>query len=123
MVLIAQASAATSNVDVTLPRIPKSSYKYLQNLTYTIGGKDFTITPDQQIAPVAQVIDGDSDSCAFSPRVGADRADYLLFFVSDEGLDAIVGQVFFERYYVTLDTDQSRVGVAKTQYSAQGNKF
>lgn len=52
-----------------------------------------------------------------------DRADYLLFFVSDEGLDAIIGQKFFERYYVTLDTDKGRVGVAKTQYSSQGNSF
>jgi len=52
-----------------------------------------------------------------------DRPDYLLFFVSDEGLDAIIGQKFFERYYVTLDTDRSRVGIAKTQYSSQGNSF
>ena len=71
----------------------------------------YELIPDAQLWPTA-----------LNEAIGG-SADSLYLVVSDlgsstgEGLDFINGYAFLERFYSVYDTTNSRVGLAKTEYT------
>ncbi|KAI8065613.1 aspartic proteinase [Gongronella butleri] len=84
--------------------IPASSYSTLQNISFTIGGKAFTLTPAQYILPQAQVSAWGGTAGKYYSLIGD--------LGTGAGLDFILGQKFLENYYSIYDTTNSRVGFA-----------
>ncbi|KAI8597926.1 aspartic peptidase domain-containing protein [Dissophora ornata] len=84
--------------------IPHGQLKKLKDITFTIGGKPFTLSPQQYLVPKNQYtnfgLSGDLHYTYFS---------ILDFF---PGLDAIIGQKFLENFYSVFDTTNNRVGLA-----------
>ncbi|KAF9202349.1 hypothetical protein BGZ49_007478 [Haplosporangium sp. Z 27] len=85
--------------------IPKSEISNLEDVTFTIGGNAFTLTPSQYLIPENQL-----DNFGFSKNLTyswiADLGD------NDPGLAFILGQKFLENYYSVYDTTNNRVGLA-----------
>ncbi|KIY62840.1 acid protease [Cylindrobasidium torrendii FP15055 ss-10] len=94
-----------------LLKITKSQYSKLSDLTFTIGGTDYTLSPNAQIWPRSLNADigGDANSIYL---IVADLGSQ-----SGQGLDFINGYSFLERFYTVYDTENSQVGFAETKYT------
>ncbi|GAB5592013.1 hypothetical protein Unana1_06913 [Umbelopsis nana] len=84
--------------------VPASSYSSLQNVVFTIGGTQFTLTPSEYILPQDQVTNWGGTAGTYYSLIG-DAG-------TETGLDFILGQKFLENYYSIYDTTNSRVGFA-----------
>ncbi|KAI8579385.1 hypothetical protein K450DRAFT_241870 [Umbelopsis ramanniana AG] len=84
--------------------IPSSSYSSLKNISFTIGGTAFTLTPAEYILPQAQVSAWGGTAGKYYSLIGD--------LGTETGLDFILGQKFLENYYSIFDTSNSRVGLA-----------
>ncbi|KAF7980973.1 hypothetical protein HWV62_35772 [Athelia sp. TMB] len=77
--------------------LAKFDTKPTQTFSFTIGGKDFDLTPDQYLVPTAQYDNlGLSGSASYS-------------YIGDGGskdVDFTIGQKFLENYYSVYDTTQ-----------------
>ncbi|KAI0356843.1 aspartic peptidase A1 [Trametes cingulata] len=102
--------------DTGLLRITPEQYGNLQNLNFKIGHDTYALTPNAQIWPRA-----------LNEEIGGTK-DGIYLIVNDlqsksgEGLDFINGMSFLERFYAVYDIGNSRIGLAKTEYtSSQSN--
>ncbi|KIK33615.1 hypothetical protein CY34DRAFT_18260 [Suillus luteus UH-Slu-Lm8-n1] len=104
-------TGATLDNSTGLLKISSDQYNQLSSLFFTIGEESYELTPNAQIWPrsLNSAINGTTDGI------------YLI--VSDigtqsgSGLDVINGYCFLERFYSIFDTTNSRVGLAKTDYT------
>ncbi|KAJ3871219.1 hypothetical protein F5051DRAFT_288252, partial [Lentinula edodes] len=93
-----------------LYKITTAQYNALENLVFTIGGTEFSLTPNAQIWPRSLNTDiGGSASSIY--LVVADLG------AIGTGFDFINGYVFLERFYSVFDTTNSRVGFATTSFT------
>ncbi|GJJ72415.1 hypothetical protein EMPS_04772 [Entomortierella parvispora] len=85
--------------------IPASEVSKLEDITFTIGGTAFTLTPSQYLIPANQVA-----------NLGGTSGDTYSWIGSlgdnESGLAFILGQKFLENFYSVFDTTNSRVGLA-----------
>ncbi|KAJ3906911.1 family A1 protease [Lentinula edodes] len=105
-----KATGATLDNATGLYKITTAQYNALENLVFTIGGTEFSLTPNAQIWPRSLNTDiGGSASSIYLvvADLGADEA----------GFDFIDGYVFLERFYSVFDTTNSRVGFATTSFT------
>ncbi|TFY59242.1 hypothetical protein EVJ58_g5896 [Rhodofomes roseus] len=105
------ATGATLDENTGLLRLTTSQYDSLEDMTFTIGGVDYTFTANAQIWPRS-----------LNTAIGG-TADYVYLVVSDmgssgeTGLEFINGMTWLERYYFVYDTAASQVGFATTEYT------
>ncbi|KAF9174903.1 hypothetical protein BGX21_008823 [Mortierella sp. AD011] len=85
--------------------IPSSQVSKLKNITFTIGGTAFTLTPSQYLVPANQVANMGGDSGTTYSWIGS-LGD------NESGLAFILGQKFLENFYSVYDTTNNRVGLA-----------
>ncbi|KAF9347448.1 hypothetical protein BGX26_001050 [Mortierella sp. AD094] len=88
----------------TLYTVPHGQLNKLKDITFTIGGKPFSLTPQQYIIPQNQY-----------SNWGLTKGVHYTYFSTlgfGAGLDAIIGQKFLENYYSVYDTTNNRVGLA-----------
>lgn len=90
--------------------ITNEQYENLQSLYMVIGGESFEVTRNAQIWPRAlnTAIGGETD------------AIYLVvaqYKAESSGVDFIFGMVLLERFYSVLDTENHRIGLARTQFT------
>lgn len=88
-----------------LVSIPSDQYANLQDITFVVGGTNFTLTKEQYIVPQNLV------------TLFGGQAGQYLSVIGDLGqsqgaLQFILGQSFLEYYYSVYDTAQGRVGLA-----------
>ncbi|KAJ3856526.1 family A1 protease [Lentinula lateritia] len=110
-----KAIGATLDNETGLYKITTAQYNALENLVFTIGGTEFSLTPNAQIWPRSLNTDiGGSASSIYLvvADLGADEA----------GFDFIDGYVFLERFYSVFDTTNSRVGFATTSFTVSFEK-
>ncbi|KAJ3856525.1 family A1 protease [Lentinula lateritia] len=105
-----KATGATLDPVTGLYKITTAQYNALENLVFTIGGTEFSLTPNAQIWPRSLNTD-----------IGG-RASSIYLVVADlgadeAGFDFIDGYVFLERFYSVFDTTNSRVGFATTSFT------
>lgn len=87
----------------------------LENITFRIGGKDFTLTPAQYTVPQNQVVNfGGTKGTIYSwiSDLGGD----------DTTLAFILGQKFLENFYSVYDTSNRKVGLAPAVSATNINK-
>ncbi|CAO3668781.1 unnamed protein product [Umbelopsis vinacea] len=94
--------------------VPASSYSGLQNVVFTIGGTQFTLTPSEYILPQAQVSDWGGVAGTYYSLIG-DAG-------TESGLDFILGQKFLENYYSVFPIDNKR-GTSYLASSQASAKF
>jgi len=98
------------NTGLTL--IPAAQVPRIGNMTFTIGGEDYIFTPSAQLIP-----------SEISPLFGLPSPSESGFYTSvfsNSGVSAdtfTLGMYFLERFYVVLDTPNSRIGFAYTEYT------
>ncbi|KAI8061768.1 aspartic peptidase domain-containing protein [Gongronella butleri] len=100
-----QIPGATIDKDVGLLEIPASSYPNLSNVSFTIGGAAFSLSPAQYIMPQNQIAN-------FGGKNGSYYSWISDMGSNDAGLDMILGQKFLENFYSVYDTTNNRVGLA-----------
>jgi len=96
------ASASGGTVDQTQGLIRYSTAP-TSTLSFTIGGRAFTLTPSQYLIPTAQ-----------ATALGL-SSSYRWAWLTDggsSGVNFIIGQKFLEQYYSVYDTTNGRVGFA-----------
>ncbi|KAJ3533256.1 hypothetical protein NM688_g7307 [Phlebia brevispora] len=107
------ATGATLDETTGWLTVTEEQYNNLADLVFTIGGTQFSLTPNAQIWPRA-----------LNTAVGLD-ANQIYLVAQDvgsptgSGLDFVDGQVFLERFYSVFDTANTRVGFADTYSSAK----
>lgn len=107
-----KATAAVLDSDTGLLRITPEQYADLQSLFFAVGGTTFELTANAQIWPRAlnSFINGTPDGI------------YLIVQdtgrPSGQGLDFVNGYTFLERFYSVFDTENRRVGLATTSFTA-----
>lgn len=91
--------------------ITSAQYGNLQSLFFDIDGSTYEITPNAQIIPrvLNEFIGGTSDGIYL---VVQDISHSRL-----PGMDFILGRPFLERFYTVLDSGNSSVGFATTQFT------
>ncbi|KAH7917667.1 acid protease [Leucogyrophana mollusca] len=105
------ATGGTMDDNTGLLKISTEQYVALKTLTFTIGGIDYDLTPNAQIWPRA-----------LNEQIGGESGAIYLIVTdigtkSGSGLDFINGYAFLERFYTVYDTDNARVGFARTAYT------
>ena len=85
----------------------------LQSLFFDIDGTTYEIIPNAQILPrsLNVLINGTSDGIYLIVQ------DISYSRLSEYGIDFFLGKPFLERFYTVLDSGNSRVGFAKTQFT------
>ncbi|KAF8933706.1 family A1 protease [Dissophora ornata] len=102
--VFSEVSGAVLDNSSGLYTVPHGQLKKLKDVTFTIGGKPFTLTPQQYIVPQNQYkVWGLSGSVHYT---------YFSTLGFDSSLDAIIGQKFLENFYSVFDTTNNRVGLA-----------
>lgn len=104
------AVGGKENEEVGLFQITTAQFDALEDLVFTIGGTEFSLTPNAQIFPRS-----------LNEDIGG-AADDIFLIVADlgaeeEGFNFINGYVFLERFYSVFDTTNSRVGFATTPFT------
>jgi cathepsin E len=105
-----KATGAVLDNTTGLLKVTEAQFNALENLVFTIGGTEFTFTPNAQIWPRS-----------LNAEIGGVAGDIYLI-VSDlgaetEGFSFINGMVWLERFYSVFDTANSRVGFATTPFT------
>jgi hypothetical protein len=105
------ATGAVLDKNTELLSITPAQYENLQSLFFDIGGTTYEITKNAQICPrgLNKFIGGTSDGIYLIVQ------DIKLSRLS--GVDFILGRPFLERFYTVLDSGNSRVGFATTQFT------
>jgi len=85
--------------------IPSSQVSKLKNISFTVGGTAFTLTPAQYIIPANQVANLGGTAGTTYTWIGS-LGD------NEAGLAFILGQKFLENFYSVFDTTNHRVGLA-----------
>ncbi|KAF9369564.1 hypothetical protein CPB97_003490 [Podila verticillata] len=85
--------------------IPSSQVSKLQKITFTIGGKAFTLSPAQYTVPQNQDTNLGGKTNTTYTWIGS-------LGNNQPGLAFILGQKFLEHYYSIFDTTNKRVGLA-----------
>ncbi|KAF9153771.1 hypothetical protein BGX20_004833 [Mortierella sp. AD010] len=98
-------SGAKLDSTTGLYTIPSSQVSKLKNITFTIGGTAFTLTPSQYLVPSNQAANLGGSSSKYYSWIGS-LGD------NESGLAFILGQKFLENYYSVYDTTNKRVGLA-----------
>jgi hypothetical protein len=93
--------------------ITSAQYMNLQSLFIDIGGATYEIIPNAQILPrsLNVLINGTNDGIYLIVQ------DISYSRLSESGIDFILGKPFLERFYTVLDSGNSRVGFATTQFT------
>ncbi|KAF9202350.1 hypothetical protein BGZ49_007479 [Haplosporangium sp. Z 27] len=91
--------------NIGLYTIPSSQVSKLKNITFTIGGNQFTMTPSQYLVPANQLGN-------FGFPANATYSWISVLGGSEPGLAFILGQKFLENFYSVYDTTNKRVGLA-----------
>lgn len=107
----AKATGGVFDEGTGLLSITLEQYQNLQSLYFEIGGFTYEITANAQILPrVLNVASG-----------GTSNNTYLIVqdisFSRLPNIPIILGRPFFERFYIVLDSGNSSVGFATTQYT------
>ncbi|KAI9070299.1 acid protease [Trametes sanguinea] len=104
-------TGAVADSTTGLLKITPDQFASLESLFFHIGENTYELTPNAQIWPrsLNSAIGGDADSIYL---VVGDLGSN-----SGEGLDFIDGFTFLERFYYVWDVENSRVGLATTQYT------
>jgi hypothetical protein len=91
--------------------ITSAQYGNLQSLFFDIGNTTYEITPNAQIIPRAlnEFIGGTSDGIYLSVQD--------ISYSRLPGMDFILERPFLERFYTVLDSGNSSVGFATTQFT------
>ncbi|KAE9406893.1 aspartic protease [Gymnopus androsaceus JB14] len=105
-----KATGGKLNEATGLYTITTAQLDALEDLVFTIGGTEFSLTPNAQIWPRSLNAD-----------IGG-SADDIYLVVADlggeeDGFNFINGYVFLERFYSVFDTTNSRVGFATTPFT------
>ncbi|KAF8952724.1 hypothetical protein BGZ46_003391, partial [Entomortierella lignicola] len=98
-------SGAKLDSNTGLYTIPSSQVSSLKNVTFTIGGKAFTLTPSQYLVPANQVT-------YLGGKAGTTYSWIGSLGDNEAGLAFILGQKFLENFYSVFDTTNNRVGLA-----------
>ncbi|KAL1713660.1 aspartic peptidase domain-containing protein [Schizophyllum commune] len=106
-----KATGATLDNSTGLLTITENQYNSLKSLFFKIGDTTFEFTPNAQIWPrkLNSLLGGDDNKIYL---VTSDMGSE-----SGQGLDFIDGFAFLQRFYSVYDTTNSRVGLAKTEYT------
>ncbi|KAL1661371.1 aspartic peptidase domain-containing protein, partial [Schizophyllum commune] len=106
-----KATGATLDNSTGLLTITEDQYNSLKSLFFKIGDTTFEFTPNAQIWPrkLNSLLGGDDSKIYL---VTSDMGSE-----SGQGLDFIDGFAFLQRFYSVYDTTNSRVGLAKTEYT------
>jgi len=105
------ATGAVFDLSTGLLSISSAQYGNLQSLFFDIGGSTYELTPNAQIMPRSLNINIGGQSDGFY-LVVANISNAPL-----SGMDFVLGMAFLERFYTVLDTGNSRVGFATTQFT------
>ncbi|KAF9199930.1 hypothetical protein BGZ49_009893 [Haplosporangium sp. Z 27] len=83
--------------------IPKGNLGDLEDVTFELNGKSFSLSPQQYLIPTNQF-----------DNWGLTKGIHYTYFapMSFTGIDAIIGMKFLENYYSVYDTTNNRVGLA-----------
>lgn len=109
--LYVKATGAVLDEGTGLLSITSSQYGDLESLFFDIGGSTYEIIPNAQIIPRA-----------FNQYIGG-TSDGIYLVVQDisysrlPGMGFILGRPFLERFYTVLDSGNSKVGFATTQFT------
>jgi len=90
--------------------ITSAQFDALEDLVFTIGGTEFSLTPNAQIWPRSLNTDigGTADGIYLvASNLGAE----------EEGFNFVNGYVFLERFYSVFDTTNNQVGFATTPFT------
>jgi len=105
------STGAVLDKDTELLKLTPAQYENLKSLFFDIGGTTYEIIKNAQVVPrgLNKFIGGTSNGI------------YLI--VQDikysrlSGIDFVLGRPFLERFYTVLDSGNSRVGFATTQFT------
>jgi len=105
------ATGAALDSATGLLTVTQAQFDNMQSLFFKIGKSTFELTPNAQIWPRS-----------LNSTLGGDTSKIYLVVGdignnSGSGLDFIDGFVFLQRFYSVYDTTNSRLGIAKTQYT------
>ncbi|KAI0695636.1 acid protease [Cytidiella melzeri] len=106
-----QITGAVLDDNTGLLKISSSQFASLQSLFFVINGVTFEFTANAQLWPRA-----------LNTAIGGLSTDIFLIIGdigsnSGSGLDFINGMTWMQRFYVVLDTTNSRVGIANTPFT------
>ncbi|KAL7004103.1 hypothetical protein EMMF5_006369 [Cystobasidiomycetes sp. EMM_F5] len=107
-------TGAYINQDSGLLVIPSANVPEMGNMTMTIAGQDYILTPSAQLMP-------SEISALFSNGATPDQSgEYLSIFGEsffDDGNTFVLGMLFLERFYSVFDSDNGLIGLAETPYT------
>ncbi|KAN0078452.1 Aspartic peptidase domain containing protein [Tylopilus felleus] len=108
-------TGATLDHTTGMLMITPQQYANLQDLTFNIGGEQFTLIPDAQIWPPSQnnllPVPGRSDKIYLSVHELTEAAAQRV------GYHFILGYTFIEHFYTVFDIMNRKVGFAKTRFT------
>ncbi|KAJ3991904.1 family A1 protease [Lentinula boryana] len=114
-----KATGGTFDDETGLYKITTAQYNALENLVFTIGGTEFSLTPNAQIWPRSLNTDiGGSASSIYLVVANLGKT-----CGEEAGFDFIDGYAFLERFYSVFDTTNNRVGFATTSFTVSFQLF